>query len=180
MLKLAYYNKKTTTFVKKYTMKTYTLLAAFVIAMLFPINISAQKSNKFSTPKNSEEIAVPDFKLDSAAYQKYAKQFNDSLQLNQFKLPKFGKEKYRFSLPNDSASSRRFYVPPTNKHPNPYFKNPALARDKARVIRVGPDNMPVYVPEGAYIPQKKIEIEDNMPVLVPKGFNKEADIETEK
>lgn len=155
-------------------MKSYLFLPILCFSLLFSVNLKAEKpADSITTNKRSSDVAISYPQMDSIQVQEYLRQYKDSLQLDRFKLPKFDKDyKFRFNQPNDSTRMRRYFNPPQNKHPNPNFRAQKNNGTKPYVTHVGPDNMPVYVPEDGYIPNMKVEKGGNMPVKVPEGFEK--------
>lgn len=150
--------------------------ALFFSVFAFGYGQSEETENKATNPSKSDRFPSVPFLKDSLKLQEQLNQYIDSLNLDGKSLyPKGDFRKFRFNNPADSSKVKRYFVPPSNKYPNPNFNQPSNPKTGPYITHVGPDNMPVYVPEGGYIPIKKITRKGDMPVKVPDGFkeNKE-------
>ena len=155
-------------------MKKILLFTALLFSVFtFGYGQSGNAENENTNPLKLDRYPSIPFLKDSLKLQEQINRYIDSLNLDGKSLsPKGDIRKFRFKNPADSSIIKKHFTPPSNKYPNPNFKQPSLAQENPRIIHVGPDNMPMYVPGKAYIRNRKLESQDNMPMVKPKGFDK--------
>lgn len=158
----------------------------FFTALLFTVftfgySQSEKTDNKVTDPSKSDRNPSIPFLKDSLKLQKQLNQYIDSLNLGSKSLSLKGNvRKFRFKNPADSSNIKRYFIPPSNKYPNPNFNQQKTPQTGPYITRVGPDSMPVYVPGSGYIPTKRSEGKGNMPVKVPDGFKENKDNQPSK